>query len=347
MGWRSQYHYALWRADLRVQVGKILQVLPPAPRDWPIFRWPVLFILIIGQTLNRLAMGIQQSPNWLVMGLTVSFLAGMAVWLNDIEIKSLSDPFSSKAIKAVFDNAESIAISAAVILYFKEAPDRKTQRHYTAVQMLDIAAAGKLPTSYGRKIALETLAQDKFLLHGLDAPNADLAGIRLANADLQRANLNEAHLNGAILTQANLTNANLEITNLAAAHLEGAILASASLFQANLQAANLQSSNLANATLMGANLEHANLEAANLYKTNLKDAVLWGANLRNARLEGANLDGADLEAANLQGAKLQVAQWQNARLCRTILPDGSESNRDCPVGNNDSPTANPSPNLNQ
>ncbi len=45
-------------------------------------------------------------------------------------------------------NLEAIAIVAAVVLYYKESPDRKDQRHYEAWQVIDKAA--RVETSYAR-----------------------------------------------------------------------------------------------------------------------------------------------------------------------------------------------------
>lgn len=107
--------------------------------------------------------------------------------------------------------------------------------------------------------------------------------------------------------------------------------------------------------LSGMNLEGANLDRTTLFRTNLAGANLAGARLRNADVQAANLVGASLarvrasrsyfNAANLSGAVLDFADLTDAslreailpdpippsaKLCRTIMPDGSVSNRDCP-----------------
>ena len=120
-------------------------------------------------------------------------LSAIALWANpDGKPKSFRD-----AVQVIFSSTESIAIAAAVALYFKEIPDRKEQKHYEAWQVIDNAAAAKVPTSYARRKAIEDLHRDGVSLRGIDIPNVDLQGINLSFANLVFTNLNGANLSGA------------------------------------------------------------------------------------------------------------------------------------------------------
>lgn len=297
---------------------------------------------------NRIEQQLQKIPTWLFVSGAVLLLSGIALWVEDeIEIKSIQD-----VIKVVFENAESIAIAAVVILYFKEIPDRKEQKHYEAWQVIDNAAAAKISTSYARHKALEDLNRDGVSLWGVDIPEADLKVIDLQNADLLGADLQGANFWGGKLMFANLNEANLKETKLMFANLQeasfqeanlkGAKLVSANLQQAKLVLANLQEADLQGADLQGAKLLLANLQRANLLRANLQGADLSKANLKEAKLILSNLQGANFQEADLQGADLQWTNLQEAlnlnqeqltfaKLCQTKLPAGInlDPNRDC------------------
>lgn len=191
---------------------------------------------------SRIEQYLQAVPTWLFVMGTVSILAGAIVWI-DSEAGSRSS-FKS-IVKLLLQNAESIAIVAAVALYFKEIPDRKAQKHYEAWQVIDNAAAAKVPTSYARKQAIEDLNKDGASLASIDAPGADLVQIHL-----QKANLFRADLSGADLTLANLSSADLKSANLSSADLQYTDLIDADLSGANLSnARNWTKEQLASAKL--------------------------------------------------------------------------------------------------
>jgi len=256
------------------------------------------------QLIHQLEQAIQSIPTWLAITVAVVFLAVLALWAeDDIQIHSVQDLLSRGTIKAVFAQAQSIAVVVAIILYLKEAPDRRAQKHYEAWRVIDNAAAANVSTSYARRIALQALHKDSVSLRGLDAPGANLARIDLPKADLQEANLKMANLQDANLQDADLSEANLYGANLQKANLRGA----------NLQTANLQEANLRDADLSGANLRETNLQKANLRGVELWRAELWDANLQDA----------DLRWAEFQGTELN-----GAKLCRTTMPDGTELNQE-------------------
>lgn len=252
------------------------------------------------QLTRQFEQAVQSIPTWLAIVVAVIFLSALALWLeDDIKIYSFRDLISRATIKAIFAQAQSIAVVVAIILYLKEAPDRKAQKHYEAWRVIDSAAAANVSTSYARCIALQDLHKDSVSLRGLDASGANLARIGLPKADLQEANLEMANLQEANLQEADLSEANLCGANLQKANLRGA----------NLQTANLQEANLRDADLSGANLRETNLQKANLRGAELWKAELWEANLQDADLRWAEFQGPEMEGA---------------RLCRTTMPDGTE-----------------------
>ena len=251
------------------------------------------------QLIRRLEAWFQWIPTWLAVLVSVLCLAAIALWIDeDVAIRSPSDLVQRETLEIFFENAESFAIVAAVILYFKGAPDRKAQKHYEAWLIIDNAAASKLFTSYARFRALQDLHKDGVSLRSLEAPSANLSQIHLPQAHLV-----EANLQGADLREANLHHANLN--------------------QAQLRGANLQKANLRGANLRGANLQQANLQDVDLTGANLQDANLRGASLRSAELWKTQFLGADLAEAELKWAELQGTELNGAKLNRTTMPDGS------------------------
>lgn len=252
------------------------------------------------QLIRQLEQAVQSIPTWLAITVAVVCLAVLALWAeDDIQIHSFQDLISRETIKVIFAQVQSIAVVVAIILYLKEAPDRRAQKHYEAWRVIDNAAAANVSTSYARRIALQDLHKDSVSLRGLDASGANLARISLPNADLQEANLERANLQEADLQEADLSEANLCGANLQKANLRGA----------NLQTANLQEANLRDADLSGANLRETNLQ-----KANLRGAELWRAELWSA----------DLQDADLRWAEFQGSELNGARLCCTTMPDGTE-----------------------
>lgn len=230
------------------------------------------------QTFNPLERLIQKIPTWLFATGAVLILSLMALWLESDNIHSLRD-----AVKVLFEHAESIAIVAAVVFFFKEAPSRKAQKHYEAWQVIDHAAAAKVPTSYARIQALQDLNEDGVSLRGLNLPRAHLQEINLQNAMLVNADLHDADLVRANLRAADLSRANLHGALLIDADLRGATLVDADLGSAILGIADLRGADLMDANLMEANLIDADLSKANLQGANLSSADLSNTDLRDAR----------------------------------------------------------------
>ncbi len=202
----------------------------------------------------------------------------------------------------VLGAADTISLVVALVLFIKEAPDRRKEFHYQAWSIVD--AAHNVKVSYARILALQDLNEDGVSLRGLDAPSAELVDINLSHANLSKANLMECDLSNANLSYANLDNANLS--------------------QAKLSGANLNHAKLGFARLSQANLSSSNLNHANLICADLSNANLSGANLKDASLSGANLEGAYLTGANLKNAKVSDYELSSAFLEGAIMPDGSK-----------------------
>ncbi|NEQ45588.1 MAG: pentapeptide repeat-containing protein [Leptolyngbya sp. SIOISBB] len=211
---------------------------------------------------NKIERQLEAIPTWRLITEVVVILAGLAIILEPDK--------SINPAKVIFDSSESIAIASAVILYFKEIPERKKQKHYEAWQVID--SAREIQTSYARRTAIEDLHKDGVSFYEIDLPWADLQGI-----DLSDTNLSRAYLSGANLSRAKLSDANLSRAKLYEADLSGAKLSGANLSRAKLSDANLSRANLYEADLSGAKLSRANLSRA--YLTNIKwdEGTQWPA----------------------------------------------------------------------
>lgn len=175
---------------------------------------------------------------------------------------------------------------------------------------------------------------------------ADLRGIRFGGASLRGADLS-----GANLTDATLTGVDFSGANLSQATLIGAISPAARQDRpgASFANADMKSANLGNARLYG------DFEGADLTGATLAGAVIDGyaAGAREAhddarvyrpgqaggdghrappvRFHGrVNLTDADLSGAVFFGqTHMTRGGFSGAILCRTLLPDGALSDRDC------------------
>jgi IS605 OrfB family transposase len=285
--------------------------------------WLLVTRAVYRKSSNRVEAILQWIPTWLFVAVAVVGLSRIALWVEDgVDYKSLRS-----IMKTLFQNAESIAIAAAVILYFKEAPDRKAQKHHEAWQVIDSAAAAKVPTSYARFRALEDLNQDGVSLRGVDLPSADLQGINLSFADLRGANLKRADLRGANLTGANLADADLTEATLLQADFTNATINSAGLAKAYLVEANLERADCNFAQLEDANLRRAAffsayLAGTDLYEADLEGACFLCAILVEASFSKANLTGADFTQADLREVRsLESMQVKSTNNWETYVYD--------------------------
>lgn len=277
-------------------------------------------------------------PSWLVATTAVVVLAIITVVFDNVKPEN-SHGIKGQiimALKTIFQNAESIAITTAVIIYIKEGIDRKKQKHYEAWQVIDQAAAGGKSTSPARFRALQDLSDDHVSLRGLDLNNIDLRGIKLAESDLCFTDFTKSNLNSADLSKSNLVRANLSEVDAGFINLSHSHPTAATFNNAKLRAGNLAWSVL----------EQAQFIEADLTNTNFTDAYLFGADFTNADLSSADFSGADLTNANLSNAILfeadlekainlsptQISGRNSPFLCCTKLPSnikGISPDRDC------------------
>jgi uncharacterized protein YjbI with pentapeptide repeats len=269
---------------------------------------------IYQKLFSKVRKSIEHTPTQLFVTGAVVILALIAIWVEeDTSIQSPRD-----VVKILFEHAESIAIVAAVILYFKEIPERKAQKHYEAWQVIDNAAAARVPTSHARFKALEDLNQEGVLLNGIVIPEANLQGINLKFANLFDANLTDANLSEANLIQAKLFRSILAEANLFQANLTGADLRGANLVKAKLTGAKLAGADLTGAKLTGAKLAGADLTGADLTGVDFTGANLFGTVFSNARFFDANLTGCNFSNTNLTGAKLLGANLAKSDFSKAI-----------------------------
>ncbi len=230
-------------------------------------------------------------PAWLVASVSAVLFIIIYVAADD-----------NSLVGEIVQSVDALSMVVALILFIKEAPDRRKQFHYQAWSIVDAAHGVKV--SYARILALQDLNEDGVSLRGVDAIGADLVAINLSRANLSETKLSEADLSNANLSHANLNNANLS--------------------QAKLSGANLSDANLSFARLSQVNLSSANLSGANLICADLSNANMSGVNLTNASLSGANLNSAYLSGANLKGAKVSISDLSGALLTGAVMPDGSK-----------------------
>lgn len=165
--------------------------------------------------------------------------------------------------------------------------------------------------------------KEKFLEGVLrDCPGCDLSNEDLSFAELEEANLSKANLEGAILGAAKLSSANLSGANLRFAVLRQAELHNTVFDGADLTSAEFRCGAGTCTRLSGTSFRNANLTRADF-------RVVGFTPVGEEGLEGVDFTGADLTEATFEGASLRGALMEQAKFCRTIMPDGSLSNRDC------------------
>jgi uncharacterized protein YjbI with pentapeptide repeats len=193
----------------------------------------------------------------------------------------------------------------------------------------------------------------------------DLVGASLAGADLSSTDMHMADLTGAGLRSAGLASAILDGGRLAGVDASGAVIRDTSMVailapKLTIRATKVGKDNLYGASLNGSDFSHSTFEDAaftaaeldgrtsfadtTLIHVDLAFARLVGSDFRRAELERTSLFFANLTGATLLGATLTEPEeggdplvW--AEVCRTTLPDGSVSKRDCRLLARDHPSA--------
>eukprot|EP01033_Poteriospumella_lacustris_P003324 gene3324-2453_t len=206
-------------------------------------------------------------------------------------------------VSGFVESIEQISLMIGVILYLKEAPDRRKQFHYHAWGAIDGAASAKV--SQTRIMALQDLNADGVSLRGFHGDGLDLSEVKLPNADLRQCQLNDARFDDCDLSHGDVSYASMN--------------------HASLVKAELHHIRMEFAHCVGANFNGANLENAKMFCADLTQANLSGANLRYAALKGVCFEGAVLAGADFTGADVDVRALSKGTLSSTRMPDGSMS----------------------
>lgn len=190
--------------------------------------------------------------------------------------------------------------------------------------------------------ALSTMSWDGASLKGTDFTGSNLGGNSFKKADLTGANLSSTKLYWVDMSGATLKRANLNGAQSTPDAMNGICsqFPNADFSDANLEKAKLCGT-FYNAEFSGANLRNATL-FGNVAGLSSKDAKAQGnvetdppadipRSVTKGRFGGKiDLTGADLHGATLfSETKLTDGGYAFAILCRTTMPDGTTSNRDC------------------
>lgn len=164
----------------------------------------------------------------------------------------------------------------------------------------------------------------KLSLKGASLQGASFRRLQLKSIDLKKPNLADTDLSDVIWEQANFFG-----SFLGGARLNRAILKGANFENAQLQNADLLGADLSNSNFTGADLDGVDIRAANLTGANCQRAIFNSDGPRDPQFLGANFTD-----ANLKDAEIYEEDYRLVYLCRTTMPDGTVSNRDCELVEN-------------
>lgn len=201
---------------------------------------------------------------------------------------------------------------------------------------------------------------DPTLLEPVNLSKQNLSYKNMARFDFSGKNMQEVNMTGSEIIEANFTNTDLRDANLSDVIAYRAIFHGTDLRGAKLDrlcflgatwtdakldphwseivallaegykiTKDLAGLDLSSVCLVGYELKGLNLYGANLSKSQLAGTNFAGSNLQQVNLMNARLGNTFFLDANLKGATVTEEQLADAVLCRTILPDGQLSNRDC------------------
>jgi uncharacterized protein YjbI with pentapeptide repeats len=183
---------------------------------------------------------------------------------------------------------------------------------------------------------------------------ADLTGATMRTANLSGLSVAGGRLNGANMSDAtidNLSLADAQALHLVARGAQSALddiegEAGANIFHTDARWADFSNARLNNVSFGRSRLDHAKFvnavwgedgkvgDAAEAEATSFRNADLSGLTAY-----GALLGFADLTGATLRDATLVSTELGDAVECRTTLPAGDTSDRDCPIASDDGPEA--------
>lgn len=244
----------------------------------------------------------------------------------------------------LLERSEALALISAVILFFKEARNRKRQAHYAAWQVIDNAAGNR--SSYARYQALQDLNADKVSLEGLHVPDAylpriNLKGAYLVRADFEGAKLMDADLTSAVLSWIDLTDANMESVILKKSQSYKAVLRGAKLMNVKLNYSRFDYADFSEgserSSLNDADFSHAIIRECNFHRASLFGAKfsntichsnLSETDLRHAFLEDSDFSNSDLSKANLEYAEIKNTDFKYSDFNHANLRDATLVNVD-------------------
>jgi uncharacterized protein YjbI with pentapeptide repeats len=159
----------------------------------------------------------------------------------------------------------------------------------------------------------------KLVLNEAKMQHSSFRWLRLKYIDLRKSDLGNSDLSDVIWEEADFSEASL-----GRARLNRAILRGANFEKADLNSSDLLGADFSNCNFSGANLDGADIRAADFTGANCKDVIFDGDGPKDPRFLGANFTD-----ANLEGARIDIKSLDFVYLCRTIMPDGTVSDRDC------------------
>jgi uncharacterized protein YjbI with pentapeptide repeats len=180
--------------------------------------------------------------------------------------------------------------------------------------------------------ALSSMSWNGASLKGTNFTGTNLGGNTFEKADLTGANLSGANLFWVDMANARLTNANLsgatsdpDAMNGICSDFSGADFTGAVLSKARL------CGNFAGANFAGADLREASISGLAAHVPDNNEAAVVDPADQSSLFDGkVNLTGADLRGAIMfSESKLTPRGFAFAILCRTVMPDGAVSDRDC------------------
>ena len=229
--------------------------------------------------------------------------------------------------------------------------DQKTERSYVTVKQLQPGPG------LGRVGSVDCSDRPIVPGAGPKLQFCDLVGASLADADLSSDDLRMADLTGADMRAASLGGTKLDGGRLAGVQADGAGLRTASLIDTFSPTLQVQTSLISNVSFFGSTLTgssfagsrllggtsfatanlggHSSFAGTELTSVDLAYAILIGDDFSKATANLTSLFLADLGSATLRGSSWGRDEEgrnppQSAWLCRTTMPNGSVSDRDCP-----------------
>ena len=167
-------------------------------------------------------------------------------------------------------------------------------------------------------------------LEGANLQDASFRRLQLKEINLKGANLSGADLSNIIWEKADLSGANMYYTRFNKAHLINANFSKAEMGGAELLGGDFSGANFTDALMDGVDLRASNFTGANFERAIFDsdgpyDPKYLGANFTDANLR----DLGNSTFGDGGAAASYIGDLKFIYFCRTTMPDGTISNRDC------------------